>query len=130
MSNAYSKEQLLQNVRDLKEMSGSHGFAARALDIVRFLAYTWEIDKVFDETLEGNDLQGAYHPSLVPDQFYPLMGAIAMTDHPKPRSSAFENPLFAPFPIHGRLSMAVGTQTLEEDGFIMNPEAGESVERY
>jgi hypothetical protein len=110
-TNPGSKEELLQNIADLKDMRSSHGFAIRALSIIRFLAGVWKIDFLMEEISEGKLLQD------IADQFSPLIGGILMMENIKRVSSMSEDPLFAPFPEQGLPSLAVGSQ-LEENGFM------------
>jgi hypothetical protein len=117
-SSAYSRGQLVQNISDLKEMSSCHGFAARALDILQFLAQLWEVDGIFNEVHKGANLQNHSHPSfMLMGQLSPLTGSVSMMHNIAPWPSPAENPLFAPFPIQGRPTVALGSK-LDEDGFL------------
>ena len=116
-TSAYNKEQLAQNISDLKEMSSCHGIAARALDILRFLAQLWKVDGIFDNAHEEVNLQNHSHPSfIIMGELSPLTGSVSMMHNIVPWPSAAENPLYAPFPIQGRPSVALGSE-LEDDGF-------------
>jgi hypothetical protein len=120
-SSAYSRGQLVQNISDLKEMSSCHGFAARALDILQFLAQLWEVDGIFNEAHKGANPQIHSHPSFIlMGQLSPLTGSVSMMHNIAPWPSPAENPLFAPFPIQGRPTVALGSK-LEEDGFAALP---------
>jgi len=119
-ANALSKEQLLHNVRDLKDMSACHGAAVQALDIVHLLASTWKVG-IFDGTHEGNILQGVSHLPMNVDHLYLLGWGVTMMDQ-TPRSSTFEDLALPPLPLHGRVSVATGAQELEDAGFAILPE--------
>lgn len=118
-TNVSNKDQLAQNISDLKEMSSRHGIAARGLDILRFLAQLWKVDGIFHDTHEGISLQNHSHPSFIlMGELSPLTGSVSMMHNIVPWPSPAENPLYAPFPIQGRPSVALGSE-LEEDGFAL-----------
>jgi hypothetical protein len=116
-TSAYNRGQLAQNILDLKEMSSYYGIAARALNILRFLAQLWKIDGIFDNMNKGKNLQNYSYPSFIlMGELSPLTGSVSMMHNIVPWPSPAENPLYAPFPIQGRPSVAPGSK-LEEAGF-------------
>ena len=52
-------ENLKQGIRDLKEMTNCHGFAIRAMDILRYLIKHWDINVQLDEEFGDRDELGA-----------------------------------------------------------------------
>ncbi len=69
----------MQNMVDLKKLSSCHAFAARALDIMRFLGYKWKVDSIFGKMGSGRNAQNFSQDSLVAmDLLRPITGDIAV----------------------------------------------------
>jgi hypothetical protein len=114
-------EHLQQGISDLKVMSGCHGFAQRARDILIFLAYDWKIEVAIDENDDDKsgmkvDPKTLGRPRSSSSNFFApnigmkdIMGGIS----PEKRQN---NPLFWPFPLQGRPLLGEG-EMLEKSGF-------------
>ncbi|KAH7333527.1 fungal-specific transcription factor domain-containing protein [Rhexocercosporidium sp. MPI-PUGE-AT-0058] len=87
----HSRGQLIQSISDLKEMSSCHGFAARALDILRFLASLWEGDE------PTKPLSRLFHPHGPTESAYRKQISFSTQCLRIFRDS----PVFDLFPIHG-----------------------------
>ena len=111
----------MQNISDLKEMTSCHGFAVRALDVLQFLAKTWEVDGIFENTDEGQRPPNDFEPIIIlMSQLSPLTGSISMMHNIVPWPSQGEDPALGPFPIQGRPIIGLNSN-LEEDGFATLP---------
>lgn len=122
-SSVDSRGQLIQNISDLKEMSSCHGLAARALDILQFLAELWDVDGIFENTHEVTNLPNHSHPSFIlMGQLSPLTGIVSILHNIAPSPFSRENPVFAPFPIQRRAAGALSSK-LEEICLCGSPSA-------
>jgi hypothetical protein len=126
-------EQLKQGLADLKEMTGCHGFAIRALDILRYLIMHWDINIQFSDTNEGVSEDGinlkgregkgrkelCQPKSTSLNQFCPNIESVDVVNGIG-RVMAGDNPLFWPFPLQGRPLLDVG-ELLGRGGFKILP---------
>ena len=112
-----SQEKLVQGIEALKEMSSSHGFANCAMEILHSLARMWKIDALVDTTDTTRNPDKNYARCAMPaNKFSTNTDSLITMQSITLLSSADENPLFSPFPMQGRPSLATGSQ-LEKDGF-------------
>lgn len=126
----------MQGIADLKEMTGCHGFAIRALDILRYLIIHWSVDIQLDpdsddededESIKGNGnlkLRKARERLCRPkstslNQFCPNIASVDVVNGIG-RVEEGDNPLFWPFPLQGRPLLDVG-DLLEKGGFKLLP---------
>ena len=127
-------EKLKQGIADLKEMTGCHGFAIRALDILRYLISHWNVDVAIaldfpdssDEiemgVEEGESRSQLCRPkSTSLNQFCPNVESVDVVNGIGNVAEG-DNPLFWPFPLQGRplLDVSVGG-ALESGGFRLLP---------
>jgi hypothetical protein len=93
-------EQLKQGIADLKVMTDCHGFAIRALDILRYLTLHWKVDIALDgEGTSEQDMEKLCRPSTTSlNQFCPNIASIEIVNGIGPASN-IDNPLFWPFPL-------------------------------
>lgn len=124
-------EHLRQGIADLKEMTACHGFAIRALDILRYLILHWNIDIQFDDNDEGvsegaregqggsekgKEWQELCRPkSTSLNQFCPNIESVDVVNGIG-RAGDGDNPLFWPFPLQGRPLLDV-EDLLKSGGF-------------
>lgn len=110
-------EHLRQGIADLKEMTGCHGFAARALDILRYLVFHWNVNISLDDEGVGElDMKKLCRPSSTSlNQFCPNIASVDIVSAIGPAKNN-DNPLFWPFPLQGRPLLGVGP-LLEGAGF-------------
>ncbi|KAG9231821.1 fungal-specific transcription factor domain-containing protein [Amylocarpus encephaloides] len=116
-----SKMALQQGVDCLKEMTGCHGFATRAVDILRYLTGHWGLEFSVDEKSENTldyKLAGRSSTSSM-NQFCPNIGSLDMKNPLGPVGEN-ENPLFWTFPLQGRPLLDVGPR-LVSLGFTILP---------
>jgi hypothetical protein len=112
LCNASSKGLLARNMADLKNLSDNHGFAARALDAVRFLGYKWKISSIFGEKHDESDAHNRLEESLISmNQLVPVVGEIAVMQGRETQDSTAGSVL-----IKRRVLVAVNTE-LENNGF-------------
>jgi hypothetical protein len=126
-------EQLKQGLADLKEMTECHGFAIRALDILRYLIMYWDINIQFADTNEGVSEEGVNlknrkgkgkkelcrPKSTSLNQFCPNIESVDVVNGIG-RVCEGDNPLFWPFPLQGRPLLDVGN-LLGRGGFKILP---------
>lgn len=121
-------EKVHQGIADLRVMRSSHGFASRALDILRFLVVHWAIDHKFNDENTDDDydeeekkdehILRCKPSSTSLNQFCPNIGNADLLGHIGPVQSDDENPLFWPFPMQGRPMLGVSPrEELEKAGF-------------
>lgn len=110
-------KQLKQGIADLKEMTDCHGFAIRALDILRYLILHWGVDIALDEEdISEQDMKKLCRPSSTSlNQFCPNIASIDIVNGIGPAAQT-DNPLFWPFPLQGRPLLDVGIR-LQGAGF-------------
>lgn len=127
LGNALSgPEKILQSMVDLKELTGSHEFATRALQILYFLKRHWRIDGLNEEVSEEleREAEKKCRPrSSSTNLFCPNVAApdvVSEFEIVKPG----ENPLFWPFPLQGR-PLVVLSQ-LSDLGFILRSKGEET----
>jgi hypothetical protein len=122
-------EQLKQDIADLQEMTACHGFARRALDIIRYLIKHWDVniqldddDEDDDESVEegGSKVKRDREASCRPkstslNQFCPNIESVDVVNGIG-KVGEGDNPLFWPFPLQGRPLLDVGA-LLESGGF-------------
>jgi hypothetical protein len=128
-------ELLKQGIADLKEMTGCHGFAIRALDILRYLIRHWGVNAAIDslddleeEREEGmgdrerEGERGLCRPkSTSLNQFCPNVESVDVVNGIGSVGQG-DNPLFWPFPLQGRPLLDVGLGgELESGGFRVLP---------
>jgi hypothetical protein len=104
-----------QGTNDLKDMSVCHGFAKRALNILRFLAKQWEIGSALGEEpqMPLEEVKHLYAPSSTSLNFFcPTIVTHILGDIQTSNLSR----LFAPFPMQG-LPLLANEDELEQDGF-------------
>jgi hypothetical protein len=114
-------QQIKRGYSDLKSMEECHGFAKLALQVMRSLARTWEIDLEHnkdDEEGKEDEESNICKPSTSSlNLFCPIIDSsfvtnISLTDTSK-------NPLFAPFPMQGKPLLMTGPE-MGENGFAVN----------
>ena len=103
------RKALRQGVDCLKEMAGCHGFATRALGILRYLVGHWKLEFSIDEESQSiSDYKFAGRPSVASmDQFCLNIENLDMKCHLGPAGEN-ENPLFWTFPLQGMPLLDVG----------------------
>lgn len=110
-TSSVSKGRLAHNMADLKNLSGCHGFATRALDIVQTLGYKWDIGSMFGVMHDERDSHNISEDSLISmNQLAPIISDMAMMDAKEASSTA--GSVFK----KAKKSVGVGTQ-LEDNGF-------------
>lgn len=106
--------QLQQGIADLKEMTGCHGFADRALEVLHFLIRHWEVEDMFED--DGEDVESICQPeSTSLNLFCPNVTSFDVITQIGPGIHG-ANPLFWPFPLQGRPLLRIG-RDLEQSGF-------------
>lgn len=119
VGNAHSGPELLHSaVADLRQMSSCHGFAVRALNIIRFLVAHWNIqyemqDGEDEEKKDAEDI--CKSSSLSMNFFCPNIATSDIVNSIGPVAEG-ATPLFWPFPLQGRPLLESGS-ALEEAGF-------------
>lgn len=106
--------QFRQGAQDLKDMCACHGFARRALDIVRVLADNWGLDNPLgdENPLTSEEVKELCSPSPRSLNFFcPNMVDFISTAGPESASA-----LFAPFPMQGHPVLAEDNE-MEDYGF-------------
>ncbi|KAH8790390.1 fungal-specific transcription factor domain-containing protein [Hyaloscypha sp. PMI_1271] len=127
-------EQLKKGIADLKEMTGCHGFAIRALDILRYLILHWDVDIEFEDDDEGvaegareggeGGGEGKWRQEMCRpkstslNQFCPNVESVDVVNGIG-RVVLGDNPLFWPFPLQGR--PLLDGRALEIGGFRLVP---------
>ncbi len=109
-------EHLRQGVADLKEMAECHGFAARAIDILRYLLDRWDIDfqvQAGDKNIDLSKLCRTDSTSF--NQFCPNVDTTDMENGLGPVEEG-SSPMFWMFPLQGRPLLDT-SKPLEEVGF-------------
>lgn len=76
-ANPNLKQQIMQSAKDLDSMSSCHGFARRALDIIKYLARIWQLPEMVSDALHDSGDQATTSSSQ-------------MVFGPKPSSSSDE----------------------------------------
>jgi hypothetical protein len=121
LGNSRSRPECFQEgVANLREMRSCHGFAARALDILRFFVGHWSIEHEFDYIEDDNDEEesGGDHilrckPSSTSlNEFCPNIASTDLVNGIGSVQSDDENPLFWPFPLQGRPMLGVSPREL------------------
>lgn len=112
---------LLQNVIDLKDMAVCHGFAARSLDVVKFLVGHWGVSVPLSSSDYARDPDRVCGPSTTSTNlFCPNFGVNDIMSSIDPLGLSqirnVENPLFWPFPLQGRPMLEAGP-LLGKSGF-------------
>jgi hypothetical protein len=114
--NTHAREQLLQGISDLKEMSKCHGLALRAIDTLRYLAHRWGINLPLGPK-SNRDSTGLYHlASVFPRRFCADASILEMLRNIGPPSPSLDCPLFLPFPMPGLPLVGIGAN-LKDSGF-------------
>jgi hypothetical protein len=105
--------QFRQGTQDLIDMTVCHGFAKRALNILRFFAEQWDSGEALgEERLPFEEVKVLVAPSTTSMNFFcPIMG-----DSMPIGSLMSSSTLFAPFPMQG-LSLLAEEDQMERDGF-------------
>jgi hypothetical protein len=127
-------EQLEKGIADLKEMTCCHGFAIRALDILRYLILHWDVDIEFEDDDEGvaegareggeGGGEGKWKQEMCRpestslNQFCPNVASVDVVNGIG-RVVLGDNPLFWPFPLQGR--PLLDGRALEIGGFRLVP---------
>lgn len=119
MGREFGSGQILQGVRDLRDMRSCHGFSQRGLDIIRVLAQQWDMGDFGDEIKrESHDereivtVQDLCRPLTTRTNiFCPDMGDSFAGMGPMGVSA-----LFSPFPMQG-LPLLASDELLEIHGF-------------
>lgn len=127
-------EQLEKGIADLKEMTCCHGFAIRALDILRYLILHWDVDIEFEDDDEGvaegareggeGGGEGKWKQEMCRpestslNQFCPNVESVDVVNGIG-RVVLGDNPLFWPFPLQGR--PLLDGRALEIGGFRLVP---------
>lgn len=115
-------ERIHQGISDLTEMTGSHRFAARARDILRFLAAHWEVDVKLADSHGQDDPKTLSRPrSTSLNYFCPNIESLDMKSSFRLNTATPLRPeedlLFWSFPLQGRPLMDLGSK-LRESGFV------------
>jgi hypothetical protein len=111
-----ARDKLSRCISDLEEMVSCHGFADKALEIVRCLADHWAVD-AFPSNARSPDLNDSLSPSsIVLDPFCIDISAFASVRSIEPVLSSTVPLLFSPFSFQGLPSAVLGTQP-ENGGF-------------
>jgi hypothetical protein len=104
-----------QGANDLRDMCVCHGFAKRALNVLRFLAEQWETGNALGEEpqMPLEEVKHLCAPSSTSLNFFcPIIVTHTLGDiEPSGLST-----LFAPFPMQG-LPLLANEDELEQDGF-------------
>lgn len=117
-SNFYNKDLLIQNIESLRSMSGCHGFAAQALDIVQSLSYSNGRHNAADDNADTEPMHNLRQQSrIAADGISPILGGMSMMLNMELGHSTVMNPLSAFFS-HGNLSLEHSDQ-LQEAGLEM-----------
>lgn len=108
--------QIQQGARDLQDLCNTHGFSQTGLDVIRFLAYHWNMPNMINEEHppseeELRDICKPLAESL--NSFCPYIDSDPPDGHPKSTTA-----LWTPFPMQGRPIMAAHEDELERDGFV------------
>lgn len=65
-ANADLKQQIMQSARDLRSMSKCHGFASRALDILKYLAHIWHVPGIIiDTSIDAGDQDAVQNTTMI-----------------------------------------------------------------
>ena len=105
--------QFRQGIQDLKDMTVCHGFAKRALNILRFFAEQWDSGEALGEEripLDDVKLLVAWSSTSI-NFFCPNIGDLIPIGSPMSPQT-----LFAPFPMQG-LPLLAEEDEMERDGF-------------
>jgi hypothetical protein len=104
-----------QGANDLKDMCVCHGFAKRALAVLRCLAEQWETGNALDEEphMPHEEAKHLCAPSSTSLNFF---CPIIVTHTPGDIEPSSPLTLFAPFPMQG-LPLLANEDELEQDGF-------------
>jgi hypothetical protein len=104
-----------QGANDLKDMCVCHGFAKRALNILRFLAEKWETGNALGEEppMPLKKVKSLCAPSSTSLNFF---CPIFVTHNSGDMEHSSLSTLFAPFPMQG-LPLLANEDEMEEDGF-------------
>lgn len=108
LSNSSNKGRLAQNMADLKNLSGCHGSATRALDTVRFFGHKWEVGSIFGDI---HDEGAAQDSVIIMRHLVPVIGELAVIHDVEAQSSTAAAVLMTDRPL-----VRVDTQ-LEGSGF-------------
>ena len=112
-------ENILQGISDLKVMTGCHGFAQRAREVLTFFADDWgiQVSKADDDDEEPGakiDPKTLGRPRSASSNFFsPNVDMKHIIDGIKSLERSYRNPLFWPFPLQGRPLLG----EVEEAGF-------------
>ncbi|ROT41610.1 putative nitrate assimilation regulatory protein nirA [Sodiomyces alkalinus F11] len=119
-----------QGVEDLKEMSPCHYFAEQALNILRYLAHAWNIDvdmgddpmppeEYTDKVRFYTSSLNFFTPNVREEDFVCIWGSDGTKEsgakreaqqHVAETAAKMGNPLFWPFPMHGRPILPSGNE--------------------
>lgn len=113
-------ENIHQGISDLTEMTSSHRFAARARDILHFLAAYWGVEVEWKDVDGRNPLALCRPQSTSSNYFCPNVGNVDMKSSFRTGTMAHggeeDNPMFWPFPMQGRPFLGLGEE-LRRAGF-------------
>lgn len=107
-------EKLKQGIEDLKDMTGCHGFAQHALEILHFLIKQWNIHDILEDDEEDKSIN-CQPKSTSLNLFCPNVASPDLITGLGPAEPG-TNPLFWPFPLQGRPLLDLSPQ-LENSGF-------------
>ena len=105
--------QFRQGMQDLEEMTVGHGFAKRALNLLRYFAEQWNLGEALgDDRLPLEEVKVLVAPSSTSLNFFcPMRGDEISSGNPMSSST-----LFAPFPRQG-LPLLAEEDGMDRDGF-------------
>jgi hypothetical protein len=108
-----------QGVKDLRDMSGCHGFATKALNVLRYLEEEWDLGNASGEDPEipTKDVRKLCMPS---SSSLNLFCPIAINHMPGCVGPGISSTLYSPFPMQG-LPLLADDDDLERDGFSKIP---------